>query len=52
LLYHELIDASVRIISPIFNPLVFQSFIILLIGGGFLAMGFILRMRRTSDKSS
>jgi len=52
LLYHELIDASVRVLGPIFNPLVFQSFLILLIGVGFLAMGFILRMRRTSDKSS
>jgi len=52
LLYHELIDASVRVLGPIFNPLVFQSFVILLMGVGFLAMGFILRMRRTSDKSS
>ncbi|RLC99166.1 MAG: hypothetical protein DRI65_17525, partial [Chloroflexota bacterium] len=46
LLYHELIDASVRVLGPIFNPLTWQSFIILLIGVGFLAMGFILRMRR------
>ncbi len=52
LLYHELIDASVRFIGPIFNPLIWQSFIILLIGVGFLAMAFILRMRSASDKTS
>ena len=51
LLYHELIDASLRVISPVFNPLTWQSFLILLIGVGFLAMGFILRMRG-SDKNS
>ncbi len=45
LLYHELIDGSSRIISPIFNPLRWQSFVILLIGAGLMAMGFILRMR-------
>ena len=45
LLYHELIDGSIRIISPIFNPLRWQSFLILLIGAGLMAMGFILRMR-------
>jgi len=52
LLYHELIDASVRVLGPIFNPLTWQSFIILLIGVGFLAMGFILRMRRVGVKPS
>jgi len=52
LLYHELIDASVRILGPIFNPLTWQSFIILLIGVGFLAMGFILRMRRAGVNPS
>jgi len=52
LLYHELIDASVRVLGPIFNPLALQSFIILLIGVGLLAMGFILRMRKAGDKAS
>jgi len=52
LLYHELIDASVRVMGPIFTPLTWQSFIILLIGVGFLAMGFILRMRRAGVKPS
>jgi len=50
LLYHELIEASTRIIGPIFNPLTWQAFIILLIGSGMLAMGFILRMRRASGE--
>lgn len=45
LLYHELIEASTRLITPIFNPLRWQSFLLLLIGVGLLAMGFILRMR-------
>jgi hypothetical protein len=52
LLYHELIDGSIRVLGPIFNPLAWQSFIILLVGVGFLAMSFILRMRRASDKTS
>jgi len=52
LLYHEIVDGSARIIAPIFNPLTWQSFIILLIGVGFLAMGFILRMRGTAEKTS
>lgn len=52
LLYHELIEGTSRIIGPIFNPLILQSFFILLIGVGLLAMGFILRMRRTSSKDS
>jgi hypothetical protein len=50
LLYHELIDGSSRLIAPVFNPLRWQSFIILLIGVGLLAMGFILRMRGSNQK--
>ncbi len=49
-LYHEFITGSSRLISPIFNPLIWQSFIILLIGVGLLAMGFILRIRGTENK--
>jgi hypothetical protein len=45
LLFHEVIEGSNRVIAPVFNPLRWQSFLILLIGVGFLAMGFILRMR-------
>lgn len=52
LLYHELIDASVRVLSPIFNPLAWQSFIILLVGVGLLVMAFILRMRKASDNTN
>jgi hypothetical protein len=52
LLYHELIEASTRIISPIFNPLSWQSFLILLIGVGLLAMGFVLKMRGSSEKGN
>jgi len=51
LLYHEVIDASTRILGPIFNPLAWQSFIILLLGVGLLAMSFILRMRKAGDKT-
>ena len=50
LLYHELIDASIRIISPVFNPLRWQSFLILLIGVGMMSVGFILRMRSEGNK--
>ncbi|NQS91714.1 MAG: hypothetical protein HQ574_04830 [Chloroflexi bacterium] len=52
LLYHELIEGSTRIISPIFNPLTWQSFLVLLLGVGFLAMGFILRVRRAGGEKS
>lgn len=52
LLYHELIDGSSRVIAPVFNPLRWQSFLILLIGVGFLAMGFILRMRGSGQKDN
>jgi len=50
LLYHEIINGSVRMLTPIFNPLRWQSFLLLLGGVGFLAMGFILRMRGTGEK--
>ena len=52
LLYHELIEGSSRIIAPVFNPLRWQSFLLLLIGVGLLAMGFILRMRSAGQNSS
>ena len=48
----ELIDASTRVLTPIFNPLAWQAFLMLLIGGGLLAMGFILRMRRLGESSN
>jgi hypothetical protein len=50
LLYHEFIAGSTRVIAPVFNPLRWQSFLILLIGIGLLAMGFILRMRGSGTK--
>jgi hypothetical protein len=52
LLYHELIDGSVRLLTPVFNPLRWQSFLILLIGVGLLAMGFIMKMRGSGEKGS
>ena len=52
LLYHELIEGSTRLISPVFNPLRWQSFLLLLIGVGLLAMGFILRMRGAQKDNS
>lgn len=52
LLYHEIIDGSTRVISPVFNPLRWQSFLILLIGVGLLAMGFLLRMRGSTKENS
>jgi hypothetical protein len=51
LLYHEIVDGTSRMISPIFNPLVWQAFIILIIGGGLLTMSFILRMRKAGNSS-
>lgn len=51
-LYGEIIDSTSRVISPIFNPLIWQSFIILLIGAGLFTMSFILRIRRAGDKPS
>ena len=52
LLYHELIDGSARLLTPVFNPLRWQSFLILLIGVGLLATGFILKMRGSGEKDS
>ena len=52
LLYHELIEGSSRIIAPVFNPLRWQSFLLLLVGVGLLTMGFILRMRKAGDNPS
>ena len=52
LLCHELIEGSSRFIAPVFNPLRWQSFLLLLIGVGLLAMGFILRMRGSGENSS
>ncbi len=52
LLYHELIEGSARLLSPVFNPLRWQSFLILLIGVGLLAMDFIMKMRGSGEKES
>jgi hypothetical protein len=52
LLYHQIIESTSRVISPIFNPLIWQSFIILLIGAGLFTMSFILRIRRSGGKPS
>lgn len=42
-LYHELISNSGRAVSEVFNPLRWQSFLLLLIGLGFMVMGFVLK---------
>ncbi len=52
LLYHELIEGSARLLAPVFNPLRWQSFLILLIGVGLLATGFILKVRGSGEKES
>jgi hypothetical protein len=52
LLYHELIEGSARLLTPVFNPLRWQSFLILLLGVGLLAMGFIMKMRGSGEKES
>ena len=52
LLYFQIIDSTSRAITPIFTPLIGQSFILLLIGAGLLTMSFILRMRRAGEPSS
>jgi hypothetical protein len=50
LLYHEIINGSVRVLMPVFNPLRWQSFLLLLVGVGFLAMGFIMRIGDSGEK--
>ncbi|MGB2955331.1 MAG: hypothetical protein WBB64_05090 [Anaerolineales bacterium] len=52
LLYHELIEGSARLLTPVFNPLRWQSFLILLLGVGLLATGFIIKMRGSGEKES
>lgn len=52
LLYHQIIEGSSRMVTPVFNPLIWQSFLILLIGAGLFTMSFILRVRRAGEKSS
>lgn len=52
LLYHQIIESTSRVISPVFNPLIWQSFVILLIGAGLFTMSFILRVRRAGEKPS
>jgi hypothetical protein len=52
MLYHQIIESTSRVISPVFNPLIWQSFTILLIGAGLFTMSFILRIRRAGDKPS
>jgi len=50
LLYVEIVNGTSQVIGPIFNPLIWQAFIILIIGGGLLAMSFILRMRQSGGR--
>jgi hypothetical protein len=52
LLYHEVIEGSARLLIPVFNPLRWQSFLILLLGVGLLAVGFIIKMRGSGEKES
>jgi hypothetical protein len=52
LLYHQIIESTTRMVAPIFNPLIWQSFLILLIGAGLFTMSFILRVRRAGENSS
>lgn len=52
LLYYQIIDSTSRVISPVFNPLIWQSFILLLIGAGLFTMSFILRVRRAGGNGS
>jgi len=49
LLYFQIIESTSRVISPIFAPLIIQSFVLLLIGAGLFTMALILRMRRAGD---
>jgi len=52
LLYHQIVESTSRMVSPVFTPLIWQSFLILLIGAGLFTMSFILRVRRAGNKNS
>jgi hypothetical protein len=52
LLYHEIVNGTSRLISPVFNPLVWQAFVLLILGAGLLAMSFILRMRNAGGPNA
>lgn len=52
LLYHQIIEGTSRVVGPVFNPLIWQAFVILLIGAGLFTMSFILRVRRAGEKPS
>lgn len=49
-LYHQVIENSARVVGQVFNPLRWQSFLILLIGLGLTVMGFMFRMREQEKK--
>jgi hypothetical protein len=50
LLYVEIVNGTSRVIGPIFSPLTWQAFLILIIGAGLLTMSFILRMRQAGGR--
>lgn len=52
LLYYQIVESTSQVVSPVFNPLIWQSFILLLIGAGLFTMSFILRIRRAGDNAS
>ncbi len=52
LLYYQIIESTSRMVSPVFSPLIWQSFVVLIIGAGLFTMSFILRVRRASEKES
>jgi hypothetical protein len=52
LLYHQIVESTSRMVSPVFTPLIWQSFLILLIGAGLFTMSFILRVRRAGENNS
>lgn len=43
-LYHELISGSALLVSRVFSPLRWQSFLLLLVGLGLVAMGFLVQL--------
>ncbi len=50
LLYVEIVNGTSRVVGPIFSPLIWQAFLILIIGAGLLTMSFILRMRQVGGR--